>query len=110
MCDKLGFIGEFKKLVCVQKGELPQSTSLTAPCRREPQSYFNLNGKISLFCSNGINFTNFFDANLTLASLRQGGGKIEDFDGGSSSFSESYFHVEREDDILHYGVGANNVR
>ena len=58
--DKLGFIGEFEKLVCVQKGELPQSTSLTAPCRREPQSYFDLNGKIPLFCNNGINFTNFF--------------------------------------------------
>ena len=53
---------------------------------------------------------NFFYAKLTLASLRQGGGKIEDFDGGSSSFSESYFHVEREDGILPYGVGANNVR
>ena len=70
---KLGFIGEFKKLVC-ENEELPQSTSLTAPCRREPWNYFNLNGKIPLFYSNTIDFANFFAAKLTLASLRQGGG------------------------------------
>ena len=47
---------------------------------------------------------------MSFGGSRLGGGKIEDFDGGSSSFSESYFHVEREDGILLYGVGGNNVR
>ena len=32
---KLGFMGEFNKLV-YENEELPQSTSLTAPWRREP--------------------------------------------------------------------------
>ena len=31
----------------------------------------------------------FFDAELFYASLRQGGGKIEDFDGGSSLFNKT---------------------
>ena len=95
-----------KKLVC-ENEELPQSTSLTAPCRREPTVEYTSN------CSHISNKTAtniLFNGKLTLASLRQGGGKIEDFDGGSSPFSESYFHVEREDGILPYGVGANNVR
>ena len=36
-----------------------------------------------------LQYYEFFDAKLTLASLRQGGGKIEDFDGGSSPLSKT---------------------
>ena len=37
----------------------------------------------------------FFDAKLTLASLRQGGGKIEDFDGGSSPLSKTNLPINQ---------------
>ena len=96
MCVKLGFIGEFKKLVC-ENEELPQSPSVTAPCRREPTVEYTSN------CSHISNKTAtniLFNGKLTLASLRQGGGKIEDFDGGSSPLSKTNLPINQN---LHSG-------
>ena len=94
--DKLGLIGKFEKLV-YENEELPQSPSVTAPCREPPKLGYARFGEprrrreptveYTSNCSHISNKTAtniLFNGKLTLASLRQGGGKIEDFDGGSS--------------------------
>ena len=57
----------------------------------------------------------FFDAELFYASLRQGGGKIEDFDGGSSLFNKTNIPINQNlkrtvEDACPYDVGANMMR
>jgi hypothetical protein len=72
--NNLGFSGEFGKLVLVNE-ELPQSPTVTAPCRREPTVQQSL--AYSLLALQNLTFLLLWlrsKAYLTQASLRQGGG------------------------------------